>query len=167
MKKLLFIGLLLTVCSVCRAQMAQFQALYIYNFAKNIGWPSEDASRELIITVIGDNDLAAELNKLAATKTIGSRKVLVKEAATPNGLMKSDIIYLGESKASQIGTLVSAQEGNTNLIVSGKKGQCGNGACISFLSEDGKLKFEICEKNIASRKLQVSQKLVSLGIKVN
>lgn len=167
MKKLLFIGLLLTICSVCQAQMAQFQALYIYNFAKNIGWPSEDASRELIITVIGDNDLAAELSKLAATKTIGSRKVLVKEAATSNSIMKSDIIYLGESKSNQIASLMTAQEGKKNLVVSGKKGLCASGAGISFLSEGGKLKFEISEKNISKRGLQVSQKLVSLGIKLD
>ncbi|MCQ2228310.1 MAG: YfiR family protein [Bacteroidales bacterium] len=152
---------------VTNAQMSQFQALYVYNFAKNIGWPAEDNNKELVITVIGDNDLAAELNKLAASKAIGSRKVVIKESATTNGLQKSDIICLGESKSSQIGSLLSAQEGNKNLIVAGKKGLCGQGAGISFVSEAGKLKFEISNKNIAKRGLQVSQKLLQLGTEVD
>lgn len=154
-------------CLVAQAQMAQFQALYIYNFAKNIGWPAEDASKDMVITVIGDNDLASELNKLAASKSIGSRKVIVKESATPNGIQKSDIVILGESKSSQITSLVTAQEGNKNLIVSGKKGQCAQGAGIAFLSEGGKLKFEISNKNISKRGLQVSQKLLQLGTEVD
>lgn len=149
------------------AQLAQFEALYIYNFAKNIGWPSEDAANELVITVIGDNDLAAELSKLANTKTIGSRKVVIKESATVNGVQKSDIIFLGEAKASQIGALLSAQQGNKNLIVCGKRGQCANGSGISMLSEGGKLKFEISNKNISKRGLQVSQKLLALGTEVD
>lgn len=166
MRKLLFLSaVLLLLCNVCRAQMAQFQALYIYNFAKNIGWP--DGSNELVITVIGDNDLMSELSRLATSKNVGSRKVIVKESATTNGIPKSDIIYLGESKAGQIGTLLANQEGNKNLIVCGKKGQCANGAGISFLNEGGKLQFEISNKNISKRGLQVSQKLLTLGTAVD
>lgn len=167
MKRIILALILLCSCHFAKAQMAQFQALYIYNFAKNIGWPSDDASKDLVITVIGDNDLAAELNKLAASKAIGSRKVVIKESATTNGLQKSDIICLGESKAAQISSLLSAQEGNKNLIVSGKKGLCAMGAGISFLSEGGKLKFEISNKNISKRGLQVSQKLLQLGTEVD
>ncbi|MCQ2228581.1 MAG: YfiR family protein [Bacteroidales bacterium] len=167
MKKLFLTFLLVCSCVLAKAQMAQFQALYIYNFAKNIGWPADDASKDLVITIIGDNDLAAELNKLAASKAIGSRKVVIKESATTNGLQKSDIICLGESKAGQIASLLSAQEGNKNLIVCGKKGLCSQGAGIAFVSEGGKLKFEISNKNISKRGLQVSQKLLQLGTEVD
>lgn len=166
MKKVLITGMLVLVCSLASAQMAKFQALYIYNFAKNIGWPTEDSSKELVITVVGDNDLSSELANLAKTKRVGVRKVVVKNAATATGLPKSDIIYLGESKGGLIGQLVSAQAGNKTLIVSGRKGHCANGAGISFISAGGKLNFEISEKNISKNGLKVSQKLLSLGTEV-
>ena len=162
----LTIMLMLGVLSA-RAQMAQFQALYIYSFAKNIGWPSADGTKDLVITVIGDNALASELGKLAASKAIGSRKVVVKESATTSGIQKSDIICLGESKSSQISSLINAQEGNHNLIVSCKSGLCAQGAGISFLNESGKLKYEISNRNISKRGLQVSQKLLQLGTEVD
>ncbi|MCQ2227627.1 MAG: YfiR family protein [Bacteroidales bacterium] len=167
MKKIILSIVLAFCCIGAKAQMAQFQALYIYNFAKNIGWPNEDSNKDLVITIIGDNDLASELNKLASTKAIGSRKVVIKESATTNGIQKSDIVYIGEAKSNQISSLMNAQEGNKNLIVSGKSGLCSQGAGISFLSEGGKLKFEISNKNIAKRGLQVSQKLVQLGVEVD
>ena len=163
----LLLTLLMLFCGISKAQIAQFQALYIYNFAKNTGWPAEDSNKELVITVIGDNQLATELNKLAATKSIGARKVVIKEASTTSGIQKSDIIFLGEAKSNQINSLMSAQNGHKNLIVCGKKGLCAQGAGISFLSEGGKLKFEISNKNISRRGLQVSQKMLTLGISVD
>lgn len=167
MKKFITTILLVTVCTVGFSQMAQFQALYIYNFAKNISWPKEDANKNFVITVIGDNDLTIELNKLAKTKGIGSRKVIVNQVATSVDLPKSDIIFLGESKSGQINVLIKSQQNSKTLIVSGKKGQCTNGAGISFVSEGGKLNFEISSNNINNHGLLVSQKLISLGTIIN
>lgn len=167
MKKFILTCAFVFVCIFASAQMAQFQALYIYNFAKNVSWPQEDSNKDLSITIIGDNDLFSELSKLAKTKMIGTRKVVVNQSATATGLPKSDIIYLGETKSSLIGSLVSAQQGNKTLIVCGKKDQCANGAGISFLNVNGKLNFQISNKNISSHGLQISNKLVTLGIAVD
>lgn len=167
MKRAIVSILLIVLGTVCYAQMAKFQALYVYNFAKNIGWAAEDNNRDLVITVVGDNDLVGELSNLAKTKKVGTRSVVVKEFATVNALPQSDIICLGEAKSGQIGALVSNQAGNKTLIVSGKKGQCANGAGISFFADGSKLNFEISEKNIKSRGLNVLQKLLQLGVKVD
>lgn len=166
-KLFVMVGFVFTLTMTAKAQMAQFQALYIYNFAKNIAWPAEDSQKDLVVTVIGDNDLISELNKLAQTKKIANRKLVVKEAPVVNGLAKSDIIYLGESKSAQIATLVANQKGNRTLIVSGKQGHCANGAGVSFVMNGAKLGFEISSNNISSGGLQVSQKLLNLGTEVN
>lgn len=167
MKRAIVSILLVVLGTACYAQMAKFQALYVYNFAKNIGWAAEDNTRDLVITVVGDNDLIGELSNLAKTKKIGVRSVVVKEAATVNALPQSDIICLGEAKSGQIGTLVANQKDNKTLIVSGKKGQCANGASISFYTEGSKLAFEISEKNIKARGLSVLKKLLDLGTQVD
>ena len=166
-RRILMTFALCATCIAAKAQLAQFQALYIYNFAKNIGWPPEDASKELTITVIADNDLVNELNKLAKTKQVGARKVVVIESSTTTGLQKSDIIFVGEARCNQIANLISAQANNKNLIVSAKKGQCAQGAGISFMTDGGKLKFEISNKNISKKGLAVSQKMLQLGTAVD
>ncbi|MBP5365941.1 MAG: YfiR family protein [Bacteroidales bacterium] len=167
MKKIIAICLTFFICGIANAQMAKFQALYIYNFAKNTSWPAEDNSKELTITVIGDNDVVTELSDLAKTKGVGTRKVIIKQAAASNNVTKSDIIYLGESKSNQLGALVAAQASNKTLIVCGKKGLCSSGADISFVSEGGKLNYEISPKNIQRHGLSVSQKIISLGTDVD
>ena len=105
MKTLKSVLALVVFCmiSICaNAQMAQFKALYLYNFAKNIGWPEADNGSDLVITVIGDNELSSELEKLAKSRMVGSRKVIVKQAATIGNLDNSQIVYLSDSKSSQI-----------------------------------------------------------------
>ena len=166
MKKVIATCLAVFVCCLANAQMAKFQALYIYNFAKNTSWPAEDNGKDLVITVIGDNDVVSELTSLAKNKGVGNRKVTVKQSATANNITQSDIIFLGETKSNQINTLITSQEKNKTLIVCGKKGLCQSGAAISFVSEGGKLNFEISQKNIQKHGLTVSQKIVALGTEV-
>lgn len=95
MKKYLFAFLMLILCSTFSdAQMAKFQALYIFQFAKNTSWPQEDAGKPLVVTVVGDNALSTELKAIVNNKRVGDRPIKVVDAATSSGLPKSDIIYL-------------------------------------------------------------------------
>lgn len=166
MKKILLIGLMLLAAVAAEAQIAKFQALYLLQFAKNTSWPQEDNGKPFVITVVGDNALASELKKIASNKSVGNRKVSVVDAVSASGLTKSDIIYLGESKSSQMSSLVSAQSGNKVLIVGAEKGLCANGAGITFVPEGGKLLFEINESNISRNGLKVAPKMVQLGRQV-
>lgn len=166
MIRFLFALVAIFSCAAASAQMAKFQALYIFQFAKNTSWPQEDAGKTLTVTVIGDNALSSELKSIVSNKRVGDRPIKVVESATATGLPKSDIIYLGESKAAQISSLVAAQSSNKVLIVSGTKGHCAQGAGISFVPDGGKLQFEIHEGNIAKNGLKVTPKLVTLGRQV-
>ncbi|MCQ2374571.1 MAG: YfiR family protein [Salinivirgaceae bacterium] len=168
MRKILFVLFMVLGTSTVYAQgLTQFQALYIYNFAKNIGWPEIDNSKDLVVTIISNTALSGELKKLSQTRKIGNRTVIVKDAATLADVAKSDIIYLDASKAGQIGQLVNSQKGNRVLIVSDKGGHCANGAGISFVTEGEKLKYEISKANIEKCGLDVSSQLLQLGKSVD
>lgn len=167
-KHMLIIVAFLSMATIAEGQLAKFKALYIYNFAKNIGWTDLDSQKgEFVITVVGDNEIASELEQIASSKKIGSRPVVIKKAATAAGLPKSQIIYLGESKSGQISQLVSSQSGNRVLLIAGKNGQCSQGAGISFVSKAGKLNYEISNRNIKKNDLVIAQKIIQLGIEVD
>ncbi len=168
MRKLLLTCLFAVLVSLtAKAQMTQFKALYIYNFAKNVGWPEDDSGNEFVITVIGDNDLAEELQKLAATRKVGIRTVVVKQAATAASAQHSQIFYLAETKSRQISTLVSSSSKSQSLIISGKQGQCSLGAGISFISSAGKLSYEISNNNIKKGGITIATKITQLGVDVD
>lgn len=167
MKRIFLLSLFVFIAAVAsKAQMAQFKALYLYNFAKNVGWPEGDNGNDFVITVIGDNELAGKLDELAKTKKVGNRKVVVRQAATVSSADASQIFYLGESKSAQISALVSTFGTNKALIVSGKQGHCNSGAAISFVPDGGKLNYEVCQRNVKKSGLALAAKIVQLGIEV-
>ena len=170
MKRRLLITTLLVVgiqCH-CSAQMAKFKALFVYNFAQNTNWSGEVTTNDdFIITIIGDNDIANELKTLAGSRKIGINKMVIKETSTVDNVGKSQIIYLSENHSSQMPILTSYQKNNKVLIIGNQQGICSQGAGISFIIDEGKLKFEISPDNIEKQGLTISKKIISLGVQVN
>jgi hypothetical protein len=152
--------------SETKGQTATFKALFLYNFTKNIDWPEADVSNELTITVLGDDEIYAELEKIAKVKKAGNKSIKVVSARNTKDIGDSHIVFLGTSKSSLMQSLSHEQQNKPVLIVADKKGLCKQGAAISFLTVNGKLRYEISPSVIAAHKLKVTQKVISLGIEV-
>lgn len=147
------------------AQMSQFQSLYIMNFMKNINWGS-NVDNDLVITILNDQALYSEMAKVVQTKRIGVRSVNVVLVNRAQDVAKSDVIVIGTSKSRECAEIRRVHNAST-LIVSCASGRCAMGAAICFTDTNGKLSFEISERNINEQGLNVSSKLYNLGIKVN
>lgn len=163
---LLFV-LFITTTEESYSQMAKFKALFLYNFTQNVEWPSNGNQNEFVITVIGDKEMAAELQKLAQVKKVGTKTIVIKESSQIKNLTNSHVIFLSSGKSSLMSMLSAEQQNNPTLLISSKEGLCNDGAAISFTTVDGKLRYEICSSNIEKHGLKVNTKLLSLGIPVN
>jgi len=152
--------------SEAKGQTATFKALFLYNFTKNIDWPASANGSELVITILGDDDITAELQKIAKVKKAGNKSIKIVSAKSVKDVGDSHIVFLGSAKSSLMSTLSHAQASNPVLLVADKKGLCSQGAGISFLTVGGKLRYEICSEQIESHNLKVTQKIISLGIAV-
>lgn len=144
-------------------QLAQFKAMYVYNFAKNIGWPESDSGNDFVIAVVGDSELAVELIKLSKTRMVGNRKVTVKKISSAQEASSAQMVYVSESKNGMIPSIASSVNKSKTVIVSGKQGLCSVGAHISFVLVDDKLSYEISEHNLVKTGLAFSKKLTQLG----
>ena len=156
----------LLTAPLIHAQQELFKSLFIYNFTKNIEWPDEYKSGDFIITVIGQDGLTGELQKLAQTKKVNAQPIVVKQLTTVAGASKTNIVYVSSSKSSNLATVVDTYKDTPTLIISDQGGGCKTGSGINFVIVDGKIKFEISPGNITSSGLQLSPKLTSLGITV-
>lgn len=154
----------LAFSAAATAQVAKVEALYLFQFAKNIGWPAADADKDFVVAVLGDKEVAAELKSIAANKKVGNRKVDVREINSLADSNGADILFVSSSKRSQLASAASTASRGKMLLVSGDSGDCASGASICFAkAQGGKLGFEISERNIKKSGLNVTPKLLNLG----
>jgi hypothetical protein len=176
MKKLLFILtlplLMLTLSAAVKFDQseetgAKIKAIYIYNFTKYIEWPDEYKTGNFVIGVIGTNmTLMNELNKMAASKTVGSQKMEIKNLQSPGEAAQCHIVYILADNSAQLTDVVGKVKGKSTLIVTDKAGLTKQGAGINFAIVENKQKIELNKGNIEKYKLKVASTLVEMSVPV-
>lgn len=169
MKKVIpfFVLFLFLKLSAAFGQDEMFKALFMYNFTKNIEWPTEYKQGDFIIGVLGNSPIIDELDKIAARKTVGNQKIVIKRYATLDEVNQCHILFIPTTKSNVLADAVAKCNSNATLIITDKPGLVHSGAALNFVKVDGKQKFEISTANIEKSDLKVNAYLVSLGIEVN
>ena len=73
--------LLCLLGTVARGQNERFKALFLYNFTRYLEWPTSGQQDDFVILVAGKNaKITNELQQIAAKKTVGTLKMVVRES---------------------------------------------------------------------------------------
>ena len=148
------------------AQQPMFKALFMFNFAKYIEWPTSASQSQFVIGVYGNDEIVPELKKLAAARKINNKSIVVKSVKSLSDATDAQVFYVPLSKSGNIENVTSFFAGKPTLIVCDKDGMCKKGAGINYVTVGGKMKFEVNKHNISSHQLKIDPKLISLGIEV-
>ena len=168
MKTLIVAFFSLFLVSISNAQTEKMEAVFIYQFmSKYVEWPAADKSGDFVVGVLGSSPIEAEFQTMAASKTVGSQKIVVKKFASAGEIGKCHVIYVPASKKGSLGDVKAKIGGNSTLVVSSCDGGAKAGAAINFVTVGGKLKFELNKANAKSQKLNVADALSQLAIIVN
>ncbi len=143
---------------------AKLKAVFLYNFANYVNWPSSKKSGNFVIGVLGEYpSLISSCNQMVQSRKIGSQSIKVNKYATLNDLNQCHILYVTKDKTGDLSNIISKTKGKNILIVTDGPDLAKKGAHINFFSVDSKQKFEINKGNIVSNQLEVSSKLIDLA----
>jgi hypothetical protein len=144
---------------------AHIKAVYLYNFSKYIEWPKDYRAGDFIIGVLnGSPAMIAELTKMAASKTAGSQKFVVKNFKSANEIDKCNILYVPESSNGLLVDVIKKIKGMSTLLVTESNGDAKKGAAINFVLKESKQEFELNKGNAERCKLVVSSSLSALAV---
>lgn len=144
---------------------AHIKAVYLYNFSKYIEWPTDYRQGDFIIGVLnGSSHIMAELKKMAASKTAGSQRFIIKNFKSAAEIGKCNILYVPETSNGELGEVLKKIKGKSTLLVTESVGDAKRGAAINFVSKDSKQEFELNKSNAERCKLVVSTSLSALAI---
>ena len=143
------------------------KALYLYNFATLIDWPTDYRKGDFIIGVYGSKEGVYDNLKMKFEgKAIGSQEIVVKSYSSSSQISKAHILYVTPKNSSQISSLNSQFKGKSTLIVTERIGNLSKGAAINFIVKGSSQKFEINKSNAKKHKLVIADRLLNLAINV-
>lgn len=168
MYKLLLCTLALNLFCISNTQAQKnvqaAKSLYIFNFTRLIDWPEK--SGDFIISVVGAPEVADELEKYCAGKSVGLQRIAIRKCESISNLDKCHIVYLSADRTHQISDIASRLISQHTLIISDKEGACRLGAAINFVMEE-RLMFELKPENALKAGLKVNSKLENMAILVD
>jgi hypothetical protein len=135
------------------------RATFVLLLGKYVTWPQTafaTPNAPIVVAVIGNPALAAEMRRLAAGQVFEGHPLEVREAADASGAANAHIVFA--SDPSQSSALASAKplrviEGSGNL----------HRTDIQIQMRDGRVAFSVNRKDTEQRGLKLSSKLLRLA----
>jgi hypothetical protein len=170
-KRCISLLMLLLTAGICygqtEAEESNLKAAFIYNFTRFVEWETTEASAEFIIGVIGKSGVDEPLEEIAKTRTVNSKKIIIKHFEKIEDIDKCNVLFIPKNVKTPLQEFLTKTENKGVLVVSEKQGYASKGASINFVIIDKKLKFEANTKALSSAGLKVSAQLLKLAIIVN
>lgn len=139
-------------------------AAFMFNFAKNIKWENEDKINEFHILIIGeDENVVRELSKLAKTKTLRNKPIVIASSKKYSDTAQAQMIFVMKDKEDELENVYKKIAGKNILLVSDRYKDNKIIMVNFFDTEDHKLLFEINKTNIEKQNLFIMPDMVLLG----
>jgi hypothetical protein len=147
------------------------KAAFLYKFLGYVEWPPQAlaADAPYVIGVAGADDVAAELERIGASRTINGRRLVVRrlgEGETPRGLQ---VLFVGRSQSEVREMLRSVSRRGVLTVTDADRG-LELGSVINLVTADNHVAFEISLEaaeraglDISSRMLSVARRVVPKG----
>jgi len=147
---------------------AQVKAAMVYNLAKFVEWPGEspaDGASPLLVCWLGDGQLSTELQALQG-KTIRNRPIVVRQARQPEEIGSCQLLVIDAAQRAQLPAILKLVRGSNTFAISDMQGFADAGGMLGFVTEAGRVRFEINLEAINATSLKVSSQVLSLAVSV-
>ena len=155
-----------------RAQDSEYsevsvKAAYLVHFLGYVEWanakPQADA---LTIGVLGDRDVAAELQRILPGRSVAGRSLRVRELAAADDFSGVNILYVGPSQSANLSAHAAKARQQQVLLVSDTELGLEKGATINFVNKDRRIRFEISLRAAEETGIKLSSRLLSAAIRL-
>jgi hypothetical protein len=142
---------------------AQVKAAFLFNFTKFVEWP-EPSDGSLIIGIAGDDDFAEIVAFAVRGRSLDRRKLETRRLGAGDDPSGCSVLFVGPMRPHDAAALMRRVRGGV-LTVGETVQFLRDGGLIRLFIENGKLRFEISQKNAEAAGLKISSQLLMLAAK--
>jgi len=165
MKRILlsvFIILFVTKFNYAQVEMSKAEAMFSYNFTKFFDWPLSEKQGDFVMGVLGNRNLALELEKVTAGKKNVTQPIVVKYFRNLNEVEKCHVIFVDALKSGDISG-IHTKAGNHCLVITDSNSGINKGAAIQFVTEGNRLKYDFKSENASKYGLKFHSKIKEMA----
>jgi hypothetical protein len=152
-----------------KATEYQVKAAYLYNFGRFVKWPAKSAAAKdesFTVCVLGPDPFGQTLDSTLAGEALDGKPVEVRRISRPQQSGDCRILFISSAEESHLKDILLALDQVGVLTVSDMADFTRRGGMIQFVSEAGKIRFEINLANAESAKLVLSSELLKVAAAV-
>lgn len=171
--KLLRAGILALALAGCVTPLGKSTAEYhqkaadLFNFGQFVEWPPSTFSNSkspVVIGILGGNPFGDDLQKMAAKEDINGRPVIVRRMTPLSNLKQCQILFVNRAVTSRLPLIFDALDNAPVLTVGETENFLKTGGIINFVTENGKVHFEIAPAAAQKTGLKMSSQLLTMAI---
>jgi hypothetical protein len=162
-------------CTACAQESGEgvidreypLKALFLYNFASYVDWPTDTFANDqvpFVIGVLGSTPIDSTLNEIAASKKIAGRTIVIQHYAEVSDLKPCQILFISRSVSQQQQRrAIEAEKDRAVLVVGESENFAAGGGIINFFVQSNKIRFEINVAAAKQQQLKVNSKLLGMA----
>jgi len=150
------------------AKEAQVKCAFLYSFGLMVNWPNAAfpaADSPFVIGVLGERSHSELLDRLAATKKIRGRNILIRRYSKVEEIDACHILFVTAGVAPAQEQAAQQRIGKRPVLIVGERPLDGGQAAspVHFVIENQVVKFRIDLDAAKARQLQIDPRLLKLA----
>lgn len=144
----------------------EVKAVFLYNFAKYVDWPSatQGSSATIRLCVPANPAFLALVREAVRDEIVNGRPLIAVGLDGLDSARECDILYVGNAASPDAAAWISAVRGRQTLTVG--EGRLVDGLVIAFVRDQDRLRFDINRAAAAKQNLSISSRLLGLARRV-
>jgi len=144
----------------------EIKAAFLYNFARFAEWPPTavpDSPDVFVIGVLGTDPFGDILDEIAATRTVGDKRIVVRRFATLDEYTPCHILFVAASERARMAAVIEKLRDAPVLLVADTAGFAQAGGTVDLVVEENKVRFEVNPVAAERAGVKISSKLLRLA----
>lgn len=145
------------------------KAAFLSKFAGFVEWPAgtlAQADEPLVIGVVGNDEVAADLQQIAAVRTGELRPITVRKLADAGGGTGLHVLFVGAGREPRVRDVIAQVRGPV-LVVTEQDEGLRLGSALNFSVDSGRVRFAAATAAAEARGLRLSARLLALAQSVD
>jgi hypothetical protein len=144
------------------------KAAFLYHFSTFVVWPEPTrAGRDFVIAVLGDDEIAGELERYLPGHTIQGRRMRARTLDSIEELGDEDVVFIGAGRSHILQQDLEAIGNRPALVVTDAEGALDKGSMINFRIVEQRVRFEIALPAAERSGLVLSSRLLAAAMFVD